>query len=304
MICFLYLDFSVCLGSFEILCYGLYMCWFFVCFVQCWFEYVFDMQVVYCDIGVELLVFVDGCWVYVVFMLFVQCELWMYDCFVESDVFIDMLLVVDVIVVGVLMYNFGMFVQFKVYIDNIVCVGCMFGFDCSCFGELYWLLLVGMNKCLVIVSLCGDFGYGFGQCIVYLNYVEVGVVMVFGYIGIIDVVFVVVEYDEFVDEWLCVFIVLVESEVDVLVVCMVVVVEVVQLISWLFGLKNGCGLLNCFMQVRWFIKFCFGIYVCILYVGGFMIKFGVVFGLRFSVIWCVGDGYVDVIVFVKCMLME
>jgi FMN-dependent NADH-azoreductase len=85
-----------------------------------------------------------------------------------------------------LMYNTGPPAEFKACIDNIVRVGCTFGFDRSRRGSPYWPFLAEHGKRLVVLSSRGDYGYSEGECIHHLNHVEPSARTAFRYLGIID----------------------------------------------------------------------------------------------------------------------
>jgi FMN-dependent NADH-azoreductase len=135
----------------------------------------------------------------------------------ESDALVDELLSADIIVIGVPMYNFGVPVPLKAYIDNIVRVGRTFGFDRQRTGEPYWPMLSAAGKKLVLLGSRGDHGYDEGGRLAHLNHAEPSVRAAFAYIGITDVAAIAVEFDEFGDHRLARSIDEAEREVDELV---------------------------------------------------------------------------------------
>lgn len=87
----------------------------------------------------------------------------MHEVLAESDALIDELLLADVLVLGVPMYNFNVPAPFKAYIDNIVRVGRSFGFDRKRSGAPYWPMLSHYGKRVALISSRGDFGYEPGE---------------------------------------------------------------------------------------------------------------------------------------------
>lgn len=94
-----------------------------------------------------------------------------------------------------LMYNFSVFSGLKVWIDQIVCFGVIFDFVFDNGVVQYWLLLCG--KCVLIVISCGGYGFGLGGENQVMNYVDFWLCIVLGFIGIDEVMVVVVEGEEF-----------------------------------------------------------------------------------------------------------
>lgn len=153
-------------------------------------------------------------WIHAAFTKPDQREPWMQGVLAESDALVDELVVADLIVAGVPMYNFGMPAQFKAYIDNVVRVGRTFGFDRSRPGDPYWPMLAGMGKRLIVLSARGDHGYDPGGRQAQVNHVESGVRDVFAYLGITHFDSIAIEYDEFADERLTASIASAERAVD------------------------------------------------------------------------------------------
>jgi FMN-dependent NADH-azoreductase len=111
-----------------------------------------------------------------------------------SDALVRQLLSAELLIVGLPMYNFGVPAAFKAYIDQIVRVGVTFAFEPDA-ARPYTPLVRG-KRMLVIVAT-GDGGYGPGGPFEHLNHVDRYVRTVFGFIGIEEIEFVHVGYDEF-----------------------------------------------------------------------------------------------------------
>ncbi|WP_256078990.1 FMN-dependent NADH-azoreductase [Massilia sp. YIM B04103] len=186
-------------------------------FVDRWLEQDPGTKIIYRDVGMQPPAPVTGSWIHAAFTPPAKREPWMHEVLAESDALIDELLLADVIVAGVPMYNFGPPAQFKAYIDNIVRVGRTFGFDRSRPGDPYWPLLAEAGKKLVILSSRGDHGYGEGERVAAINHVEPSLRTAFGYMGIRESFGAAIEYDEFGDERLAQSIARAEADVDGLV---------------------------------------------------------------------------------------
>lgn len=115
-----------------------------------------------------------------------------------SDVLVDELIRADLIVLGAPMYNFGMPAQLKAYVDQIVRVGRTFSLDVSNEKQPYEPLLAG--KRMLVITATGDAGYQPGGPLVHMNHLDPHIRTAFGFIGIRDVHFVGVNYDEFPDD--------------------------------------------------------------------------------------------------------
>jgi FMN-dependent NADH-azoreductase len=115
-----------------------------------------------------------------------------------SNALIDELIAADLIALGAPMYNFGMPSQLKAYVDQIIRVGRTFELDTSNQKQPYKPLLTG--KRMVVMTSSGDAGYQVGGPIAHLNHLDPHIRTAFGFIGITEIDFVGVGYDEFPDD--------------------------------------------------------------------------------------------------------
>ena len=115
-----------------------------------------------------------------------------------SDTLVDELVQADLIVLGAPMYNFGMPAQLKAYVDQIIRVGRTFALDVSNEKHPYRPLLT--EKRMVVVTASGDGGYHPGGPLEHLNHLEPHLRTAFGFIGINEIEFAAVRYDEFPDD--------------------------------------------------------------------------------------------------------
>lgn len=115
-----------------------------------------------------------------------------------SDTLVDELIRADLVVLGAPMYNFGMPAQLKAYVDQIVRVGRTFALDLANVKQPYVPLLTG--KRMLVITATGDAGYQTGGPLVHMNHLDPHIRTAFGFIGITDLDFVGVSYDEFPDD--------------------------------------------------------------------------------------------------------
>lgn len=104
----------------------------------------------------------------------------------------------DAIVIGAPMYNFGVPGQLKAYIDQIVRIGRTFDFEPSDHENPYRPLIP--SKPVVIVISVGDGSLHPGGSLAHLNFLEPHLATVLNFIGLSDLSFVRVGYDEYKDD--------------------------------------------------------------------------------------------------------
>ena len=115
-----------------------------------------------------------------------------------SDTLVDELTQANLVVLGAPMYNFGMPAQLKAYVDQIVRVGRTFAFDASNEQQPYRGLLTGVH--MLVITATGDAGYKPGGPHEHLNHLDPHIRTIFGFIGITNIDFIAVSYDEFPDD--------------------------------------------------------------------------------------------------------
>lgn len=183
-------------------------------FMQRWHALRPKDDIVHRDVGIEPPPAIDEAWIAAAFTPPGKRTANMRKTLALSDRLVDEIERADLIVAGVPMYNFGVPAAMKAYIDQIVRVGRTFGFDRTRPGEPYWPMLRG--KRLVILSARGDYGYARGERIATMNHVEPHLATAFGYIGIVEMDGIAVEYDEFNDNRLQQSLVQAERDTDAL----------------------------------------------------------------------------------------
>lgn len=165
-------------------------------FAARWREVAVDGEIIRRDVGLAPPPPVDEAWIAAAFGKEAARSPHARDALALSDVLIDELERADAIVLGVPMYNFGVPAQLKAYIDQIVRVGRTFGFEPEA-AEPYRPLLV--PKPLVVITSAGDGAVHPGGELAHLNFLEPHLEAVFKFIGLVDVTFVRVGYDEYQD---------------------------------------------------------------------------------------------------------
>lgn len=150
------------------------------------------------EIGTEPLPPVSECWIASAFTPPQDRTAAMREALRLSDTLIDELVQADLIVLGAPMYNFGMPAQLKAYVDQIIRVGRTFALDVSNEKQPYRPLLTG--KRMVVITATGDAGYQPGGPLENLNHLEPHIRTAFGFIGITEMEFAGVGYDEFPDD--------------------------------------------------------------------------------------------------------
>lgn len=162
---FLYFDVSVFGDNFV-------LCQLLVVVVVCFVSQIDGLQVDYCDFDVNLVLYLCS-------SLLVRIDVVEV---IDVEQVMQQFLEVDIVVIGVLMYNFSILFMLKVWIDCVVVVGCIFKYI-----ENGLVGLVG-GKCVIIVSSCGGIYID-----LLVDFQELFLCQVFVFMGINEVEFVCVE---------------------------------------------------------------------------------------------------------------
>lgn len=115
----------------------------------------------------------------------------------ESDRLIDEIQHADAVVIGSPMYNFGIPASLKAWIDQIVRVGRTFAFEAD--DPSPYRPLLQPKPTYVIVS-AGDGDVHPGGALAHWNFLEPHLQRIFEFIGLTDLEFIRVGYDEFQDD--------------------------------------------------------------------------------------------------------
>ncbi|MBU3068836.1 NAD(P)H-dependent oxidoreductase [Aestuariicella sp. G3-2] len=115
----------------------------------------------------------------------------------QSDLLIDEVSEASVIVISTPMYNYGMPAALKAWVDQIVRVNKTFSFDLSR-GD-FPLEPILSGKALVLLTSCGEFGFGKGEARENMNHLTPHLRTVSKYLGVEETHELRVEYQEFGD---------------------------------------------------------------------------------------------------------
>jgi FMN-dependent NADH-azoreductase len=163
-------------------------------FVEAWKQTHPGDTVTYRDVGRNPVPHIDETWIAAAYTPPEQRTLGLWDAIRVSDRLVDELLLADIYVIGVPMYNFSIPSMLKAYIDQIVRIGRTFEFAPENAEDPYQPLVLG--KKMFIITARGSSGYGIGDRYEMLNYQDPYLKTIFGFIGITDITFVHVENDE------------------------------------------------------------------------------------------------------------
>ncbi len=163
-------------------------------FVEQWQHKHLNDTVIYRDLGRNPVPHVDESWIAAGYTAPEQRTPHMWEAIRISDQLVDEFLAADIYVIGVPMYNFSIPSTFKAYIDQIVRIGRTFAFEPENTANPYKPLVLG--KKMFIIAARGGAGFGTGGKYENFNFQNPYLATVFGFIGITDITFIDVEYDE------------------------------------------------------------------------------------------------------------
>ena len=155
-----------------------------------------EARVITRDVGTAPTPMIDECWIAAAFTPPELRTAEMQAALELSDSLIDEIVEADAIALGIPMYNFGMPGHLKVYLDQVVRVGRSFTFDAAA-SEPYTPLL--QSKPVVVITSAGDGALQPGGPLAHLNFLDGHLETLLGFIGLTDLRFVRVGYDEYGD---------------------------------------------------------------------------------------------------------
>lgn len=171
----------------------------------------------YRDLGASPPRSVDHDWIRAEFTRHEQREPWMAQRLAESDALVDEVIESDLLVIGAPLYNFGMPVPLKAWVDGTVRIGRTVAFDASRGEDPYIPLLTDKPRRVVVVSSRGGHGMDEGGPMAHRNHLEPHLRIAFGFIGIEDVRSVAVENEEFGGDRLAASVTRAQALVDTMV---------------------------------------------------------------------------------------
>jgi FMN-dependent NADH-azoreductase len=180
-------------------------------FAEAWCAQNPGMTVVHRDVGQDPPPLVNERWIAGAFADPAKRTEAMQEALRWSDSLIEELVAADTVVLGTPLYNFGMPASLKAYFDQVVRVGRTFSFDPHA-AEPYRPLL--SPKPVIVVIAAGDGSMHPGGAQAHLNFLEPHLETVFGFIGLTDLRFIRVGYEEYQDERLKRSLTVAEAEVD------------------------------------------------------------------------------------------
>jgi len=116
---------------------------------------------------------------------------------VSSDLLINELTEADIILISTPMYNYGMPASLKAWFDQVIRIHKTFTFDLSR-GD-FPLEPTMSGKTLVLLTSCGEFGFGVGEIREEMNHLGPHIRTVSKYLGVDEQHEIRIEYQEFGD---------------------------------------------------------------------------------------------------------
>ncbi len=115
----------------------------------------------------------------------------------ESDQYIDEVARADIILITTPMYNYGMPAALKAWFDQVIRINKTFTFDLAR-GD-FPLEPIFSNKTLILLSSCGEFGFGEGGIREHMNHLGTHIKVLSHYLGVDQFFEIRSEYQEFGD---------------------------------------------------------------------------------------------------------
>lgn len=166
-------------------------------FVNSWLAAHPGGEIIERDLTLQLPTPVNEAWIASAFAAPQSRTAQMQAVLAESETLLAEIETADTVVLGVPMYNFGVPAQLKAYFDQIIRVNRSFAFNAD--AEQPYQPLLADKPVTIIVSVGdGDFLPGGPQF--KLNFLEPHLLTMLGFIGLHNVEFVRVGYEEFQDQ--------------------------------------------------------------------------------------------------------
>jgi FMN-dependent NADH-azoreductase len=166
-------------------------------FVDCWLSREPEAEVILRDVGTNPPPFITEDWISAVFTCDEDMTPEIREEIRLSDQLIDEIDRADLIVIGTPMYNYGMPAALKSWFDKVIRIGKTFTFDLSR-GD-FPLEPVMSGKTLVVLSSCGEFGFGAGGLREKMNHLETHIRTCAHYLGVEEMHVISINYQEFGD---------------------------------------------------------------------------------------------------------
>jgi FMN-dependent NADH-azoreductase len=167
-------------------------------FVDTWLDRHPADELVRRDLSEHAPPFVDESWIAACFTKPEARTPAMNAVLAPSDELIGELEAADVLVIGTPMFNYGMPARLKAWIDQVVRVDRTFSFDLARGDWPLEPILSG--KALVLLTSCGEFGFGPGGEREEMNHLDTHLRVAGRYLGTAQSFHIGIEYQEFGDD--------------------------------------------------------------------------------------------------------
>ena len=162
-----------------------------------WISANADDKFIYRDVGSTPPEFISENWIAAAFTPESQHTKEQTALLAQSNLFIDELSKANLIVISTPMYNYGMPAALKAWVDQVIRVNKTFSFDLNR-GD-FPLEPVLSGKKLVLLTSCGEFGFGKGEAREEMNHLAPHLQTISKYLGVDETYEIRVEYQEFGD---------------------------------------------------------------------------------------------------------
>lgn len=167
-------------------------------FIEQWKSLNTRDEVIYRDVGIRPPAFIDQDWIGAVFTPDEHKSNEQQAHIALSNELINELALADIIVMSSPMYNYGMPAPLKAWFDQVIRINKTFSFDLGRGDTPMAPLLSG--KTLVLISSCGEFGFGKGGPREHMNHLGPHINTLSHYLGVEEFHEISAEYQEFNDE--------------------------------------------------------------------------------------------------------
>ena len=167
-------------------------------FIDAWSERHPEDKVLRRDLSDHAPPFVDEAWIAACFTKPTARTPAMQAVLAASDELISELEAADILVIGTPMFNYGMPARLKAWVDQVVRVDRTFSFDLARGDWPLEPILSG--KALVLLTSCGEFGFGPGGEREEMNHLDTHLRVAGRYLGTAKAFHIAIEYQEFGDD--------------------------------------------------------------------------------------------------------
>ena len=167
-------------------------------FVEIWKNSPLENDIIYHDLGINPPDFITQDWISAAFTDANKRTENQNTILSTSDTLIEELDKSDIILISSPMYNYGVPASLKAWFDQVIRINKTFSFDLNR-GD-YPLKSIMSGKTLVLITSCGEFGFGKGQIRESMNHLGPHIKVMSQYLGVENFHEIRSEYHEFNDE--------------------------------------------------------------------------------------------------------